>query len=129
MHCAESSPLAVENLEHKFLKSALLQVGINNDTVNQLAPQAEPWPRAFHKCAALRRSNLELSEHKPARLMRGLPECCFLEAGLQNWCLPPDFAWMGSAEAFLKCASLNGGSRALYTTLYCKKSVWRVHAT
>ena len=37
---------------------ALLQVGINNDTVNQLA---------FHKCTALRHINLELSEHRPTR--------------------------------------------------------------
>ena len=74
---------------------ALLQVGLNNDTVNQLAPQAELWPRAFHKCTALRHINLEPSEHKPARLMRCLPECCFLEAGLTELNLPPDFSWMG----------------------------------
>ena len=76
---------------------ALLQVGINNDTDNQLAPQAELRPRAFHKCTASRHINFELSEHKPTRLMRCLPECCFLEAGLTELNLPPDFSWMGSA--------------------------------
>ena len=84
---------------------ALLQVGINNDTVNQLAPQAELRPRAFHKCTALRHINLELSEHKPTRLMRCLPECCFLEAGLTELNLPPDFSWMGSA-ACERCLQL-----------------------
>ena len=84
---------------------ALLQVGINNDTVNQLAPQAELWPRAFHKCTALRHINLELSEHKPTRLMRCLPECCFLEAGLTELNLPPDFSWMGPA-ACERCLQL-----------------------
>ena len=38
---------------------ALLQVGMNNDTVNQLAPQAELGPRAFYKCTALRHINLD----------------------------------------------------------------------
>ena len=84
---------------------ALLQVGINNDTVNQLAPQAELRPRAFHKCTALRHINLKLSEHKPTRLMRCLPECCFLEAGLTELNLPPDFSWMGSA-ACERCLQL-----------------------
>ena len=69
---------------------ALLQVGMNNDTVNQLAPQAELGPRAFYKCTALRHINLELSVHGPTKLLRSLPECCFLEAGLAELNLPPD---------------------------------------
>ena len=84
---------------------ALLQVGINNDTTNQLAPQAELRPRAFHKCTALRQINLELSEYNPTSLMRSLPECCFLEAGLTSLTLPPDFMWIGPA-ACERCLQL-----------------------
>ena len=76
---------------------SLLQIGINNDTTNQLAPQAELRPRAFHKCTALRQLNLELSEYNPNSLMRWLPESCFLEAGLTSLTLPPDFTWIGPA--------------------------------
>ena len=49
MHCAESSPQVVEKAQVFEERVALLQVGINNDTVNQLAPQAELRPRAFHE--------------------------------------------------------------------------------
>ena len=83
---------------------ALLQVGMNNDTVKQLAPQAELGPRAFHKCTALRHISLELSEHGPTKLLRSLQECCFPEAAELN--LPPEFSWMGSA-ACERCCSCN----------------------
>ena len=84
---------------------SLLQIGINNDTTNQLAPQAELMPRAFHKCTALRQLNLELTEYNPHRLTRCLPECCFLEAGLTSLTLPPDFTWIGPA-ACERCLQL-----------------------
>ena len=76
MHYAESLLWVVENLEHKVFEEcvALLQVGMNNSTVNQLAPQAELGPRAFYKCTALRHISLELSEHGPTKLLRSLPE-------------------------------------------------------
>ena len=75
----------------------LLQIGISNDSTNQLAPQAELMPRAFHKCTALRQLNLELTEYSPHRLTRCPPECCFLESGLTSLTLPPDFTWIGPA--------------------------------
>ena len=84
---------------------ALLQVGMNNDSVNQLAPQAELGPRAFYKCTALRHISLELSEHGPTKLLRSLPERCFLEAGLAELNLPPEFSRMGSA-ACERCLQL-----------------------
>ena len=84
---------------------SLLQIGINNDTTNQLAPQAELMPRAFHKCTALRQLNLELTECTPHRLTRCLPERCFLEAGLTSLTLPPDFTWIGPA-ACERCLQL-----------------------
>ena len=84
---------------------SLLQIGIANDTINQLAPQAELMPRAFRKCTALRQINLELTEYSPQGLTRCLPECCFLEAGLTSLTLPPDFTWIGPA-ACERCMQL-----------------------
>ena len=84
---------------------ALLQVGMNNNTVNQLAPQAELGPRAFYKCTALSHLSLKLSEHGPASLLRCLPERCFLEAGLMELNLPPGFSSIGSA-ACERCLQL-----------------------
>ena len=84
---------------------SLLQVGIRNDTTNQLAPQAELRPRAFHKCTALRQLDLELSEYNSNSVMRVLPECCFLEAGLTSLTLPSDFTWIGPA-ACERCLQL-----------------------
>ena len=84
---------------------SLLQVGIRNDTTNQLAPQAELRPRAFHKCTALRQLDLELSEYNSNSVMRVLPECCFLEAGLTSLTLPSDLTWIGPA-ACERCLQL-----------------------
>ena len=76
LHCAGSLPQVVRitGLCRMLFPVA---VGIRNDTTNQLAPQAELRPRAFHKCAAT--TYLELSEYNSNSVMRVLPECCFLE--------------------------------------------------
>ena len=76
---------------------SLLQVGLRNDTTNQLAPQAELRPRAFHKCTALRQLDFEPLEYNANSVTRVLPECCFLEAGLTSLILPSDFTWIGPA--------------------------------
>ena len=84
---------------------SLLQVGLRNDTTNQLAPQAELRPRAFHRCTALRQLDFELREYNANSVTRALPECCFLEAGLTSLILPSDFTWIGPA-ACERCLQL-----------------------
>ena len=84
---------------------SLLQVGLRNDTTNQLAPQAELRPRAFHRCTALRQLDFELLEYNANSVTRALPECCFLEAGLTSLILPSDFTWIGPA-ACERCLQL-----------------------
>ena len=74
---------------------SLLQVGLRNDTTNQLAPQAELRPRAFHKCTALRQLDFGLLEHNASSVTRVLPECCFLEAGLTSLIFALRFYWGG----------------------------------
>ena len=74
----------------------LTQIGTSDDTVNQLAPQAELMPRAFEKCTALRH-RFGTVRVSPANLTRCLPECCFLEAGITLLSLPPNFTWIGPA--------------------------------
>ena len=78
-------------------RRSLVQIGVRDDATNQLAPQAELMPRAFEKCKALRQFDLEQSEHNPHSLTRCLPECCFLDAGLNSLIPPPDFTWIGPA--------------------------------
>ena len=79
MHCAESSPQVVEKAQVFEERVALLQVGINNDTVNQLAPQAELRPRAFHergrRVGGVPRSSLKGGgkEHKRPKTSKNPP--------------------------------------------------------
>ena len=84
---------------------SLLQVGLRNDTTNQLAPQAELRPRAFHRCTALRQLDFDFGENDANSVTRALPECCFLEAGLTSLILPSDFTWIGPA-ACERCLQL-----------------------
>ena len=50
---------------------------------------------------ALRHLNLGMPESSPASPNRSLPDCCFLEAGIVELALPPDFGRIGAAA----CAS------------------------
>ena len=86
-------------------RCSLVQIGVNSDATNQLAPQAQFRPRAFEKCTALRQISFEKAEYDPANLTRCLPECCFLEAGIVSLYLPSDFTWIGPA-ACEHCARL-----------------------
>ena len=85
---------------------------MNNGTANQLAPQAELGRRAFHTCTALRHISLELSEHGHTKLLRSLPECCFLEASLAELTsltevhVPPTLLYI-ARRAFGGCTQLN----------------------
>ena len=77
---------------------SLTQVGAAEDTINQLAPQAQVSPHAFERCSALRQVNFERTEWDPANLTRCIPQGCFLgSAGIAQLDLPPDFNFVGPA--------------------------------
>ena len=78
-----------------------IQVGTTQHPGNFLSPQAQLRPRAFQGCAALRHLNLGMPECRSAYPNRSLPDCCFLEAGIVELSLPPDFHRIGIAA----CAS------------------------
>ena len=83
---------------------SLTQVGRKEHPNNELAPQAQLRPRAFANCAALHHLDLG-KETAGAYPTRSLPECCFVEAGIFELCLPTDFDWVGPAACY-RCQQL-----------------------
>ena len=83
--CTQSGPCRMQAIWTQCL--SLTQVEAAEDTINQLAPQAQVSPHAFERCSALG-VNFERTEWDPANLERCLR---LLGVGIAQLDLPPDF--------------------------------------